>query len=133
MPFYWPKLLVMAAFHDRGNYKSRIFLLSSGYFALSLSVAFHKVTVSPSAVDLKEIEALALFYRPKLSIMAAKGISKPSDRGGLRRANKNIVYASRNVPLQGLEVCMPWNTTPNKPPNTRFVGFWETGLRIVFV
>ena len=94
----------MAAFHDRGNYKSRIFLLSSGYFALSLSVAFHKVTVSPSAVDLKEIEALALFYRPKLSIMAAEGISKPSDRGGLRRANKNIVYASRNVPLQGLEV-----------------------------
>ena len=24
---------------------------------------------------------------------------------------------------------MPWDTTPNKPPNTRFVGFWETGLR----
>ena len=105
------------------------FLLSSGYFALSLSMAFHKVTVSPSAVDLKEIEALALFYRPKLSIMAAEGISKPSDRGGLRRENKNIVYASRNVPFQGLEVCMPWDTTLNKPPNARFAGFWETGLR----
>ena len=32
--------------------------------------------------------------------MAAEGISKLSGRGGLRRANKNIVYASRNVPLQ---------------------------------
>ena len=80
------------------------FLLSSGYFALSLSVAFHKITVSRGGP--------ALFYRPKLSIMAAEGISKPSDRGGLRRANKNIVYASRNVPLQGLEVCMRWDTTP---------------------
>ena len=123
MPFYWPKLLIMAAFHDRGNYKSRIFC-----FLLVISLC-HKVTVSPSAVDLKEIEALALFYRPKLSIMAAEGISKPSDRGGLRRANKNIVYASRNVPFQGLEVCMPWDTTLNKSPNTRFAGFWETGLR----
>ena len=56
-------------------------------------MAFHKVTVSPSAVDLKKIEALALFYQPKLSIMAAEGISKLSGRGGLRRANKNIVMS----------------------------------------
>ena len=91
MPFYWPELLIMAAFHDRGKYKSRIFLLSSGYFTLSLSVAFHEVSASPSAVDLNEIKALALFYRPKLSIMAAEEISKPSDRGGLRRAKKYCI------------------------------------------
>ena len=91
----------MAAFHDRGNYKSRIFfLLSSGYFALSLSVTFHKVTVSPSAVDLKEIEALTLFYRPKLLIMAAEGISKLFGRGGSKTVKQNIVYASRNVPTK---------------------------------
>ena len=28
---------------------------------------------------------------------------------------------------------MPRDTTPNKPPNTRFAGFWETGLRVVLL
>ena len=71
------------------------FLLSSGYFTLSLSVAFHEVTASPSAVDVDEIEALALFYRPKLPIMAAEGISKPSGRGGLRRAKKYCICGTK--------------------------------------
>ena len=66
------------------------FLLSFGYFTLSLSVALHEVTASPSAADLNEIEALALFYRPKLSIMAVEEI--------------NIEYAARNVPLNSVVI-----------------------------
>ena len=77
------------------------FLLSSGYFALSLSVAFHKVTVSPSAVDLKEIEALALFYRPKLSIMAAEGISKLFGRGGSKTGKQKYCICVTKCPNKG--------------------------------